>query len=162
MESEQYNDIMWNKGNYLLGQVRALCPDWRQAPQSRDLLAGGSSVAVVVDVEAVVAIVAAAMVPAVVVWRGVDDEVGLGGGVGDREREGDKSSRGADGCGQVTSLQFSGQNSLILMYRYHCRWMERPVGWRTGGSWSACGDHDFTFKMHHFTSGDPALSFTKM
>jgi len=55
-------------------------------------LAGGSSVLVVVvaEVEAVIA-------AGVVVVRGVDEGVGLGGGVGDREWEGDEASSGADG-----------------------------------------------------------------
>jgi len=76
----------------LLGHVRALCPGCRHAPQSRDRLAGGSSVLVVVvaEVEAVIA-------AGVVVVRGVDEGVGLGGGVGDREWEGDEASSGADG-----------------------------------------------------------------
>ena len=63
-------------------------------------MAGGSSVSVVVvaEVEAVIAagVVAAAVVVMVVV-RGVDEAVGLGGGVGDREWEGDEASSGADG-----------------------------------------------------------------
>ena len=28
----------------------------------------------------------------------------------------------------TTSFKFSGQNSLILLYRYHWRWLERPDG----------------------------------
>lgn len=88
----------------------------------------------VVVVEVVAVIVAAVVLEEVEWRRGVDEEVGLGGGVGDGEQEGDKFSGGADGRGHVTSFKFSGQNSLILLYRYHCRWLERPDGWRTGGS----------------------------
>ena len=86
---------------------------------------------VAVTVAAVVA--SAVMVVAVMVRRGVDEGVGVGG-VGDGEREGDESSDGAAGRGHVTSFKFSGQNSLILLYRYHCCWLERPDGGRTGGS----------------------------
>ena len=112
--------------------MHALCPGCRQALQSCALLAGGSSVsgvAVAVEVE-VVAVAVAAMVP---VGRGVD-ELGGGGGAGDGERGGDKPSSGVDGRGHVTSLTFSGQNSRIFSYRYHCRLLERPAGGRTGGS----------------------------
>ena len=71
----------------------ALCPGCRQAPQSRALLAGGSSTPVVIAVEVeVVAVAVAAVVP---VGRGVD-ELG-GGGAGDGEREGDELCSGADG-----------------------------------------------------------------
>ena len=53
-------------------------------------------------------------------------------------------------------------NSPAAMY--HCRWLYRPAGERTGGSSSAFGDHDLSFKIKidRFTSGDPALSLTKM
>ena len=79
---------------------------------------------VVVAVE-VVAVAIAAEVP---VGRGVD-ELGGGDGGGDGEREGGGEPSGReDGRGHVISLTFSGQNSLILSYRYHCRLMERPVG----------------------------------
>ena len=77
----------------------------------------------------VVAVAVAAVVP---VGRGVD-ELGGGGGTGDGER-GDKPSSGVDGRGHVTSLKFSGQNSRIFSYKYHCRLLERPAGGRTGGS----------------------------
>ena len=76
------------------------------------------------------AVAVAAVVP---VGRGVD-ELGGGGGAGDGEREGDKPSSGVDGQGHVTSSKFSGQNSRIFSYRYHCRLLERPAGGRTGGS----------------------------
>ena len=89
---------------------------------------------VVAEVEAVIAAGLVATAVVVVVVRGVDEGVGLGGGVGDREREGDEASGGADGRGHVMSLRSSGQNSLILLYRYHCRWLERPDGGRIGGS----------------------------
>ena len=102
-------------------------------------MAGGSPVSVVVvaEVEAVIAagvVAPVVVVVVVVVVRGVDEGVGLGGGVGDREREGDEASGGADGRGHVMSLRSSRQNSLILLYRYHCRWLERPDGGRIGGS----------------------------
>ena len=87
--------------SYFVGQVRALWLGCRHAPQSLVRLAGGSSV--------------------VVVERGVAEEEGAGGGVGDVEQEGAGSSSDAIGRGHVTSLKFSGQNSLILLYRYHCR-----------------------------------------
>ena len=90
--------------SYFVGQVRALWPGYRHAPQSLVGLAGGSSASVVVVVE-----------------RGVAEGEGAGGGVGDGEREGAGSSSDAVGRGHVTSLKFSGQNSLILLYRYHCR-----------------------------------------
>ena len=151
---------MCNKNNYLLGHVRALCPGCRHAPHSRNRLAGGSFVAVGVVVEEVGVTVGLVVV---VVRRGVDEGVGLGGGGdGDGEREGDELSGGAAGRGHVMSFKFSGQNSRILLNKYHCRWLERPNGVRTGGSWSAFGDHDFIFKIERFTSVDPALSFTKM
>ena len=135
----------------------ALCPGCRQALQSRALLAGGSSVSVVVAVEVVaVAVAVAAVVP---VGRGVDEL--CGGGAGDGERKGDESSSGVDGRRHVTSLKFSGQNSRIFSYRYHCRLLERPAGGRTGGSSSAFGDHNWTFRID-LTSVDPAFSFTKM
>ena len=104
-----------------------------------------------------VAVAVAAVVP---VGRGVD-ELG-GGGAGDGERKGDKPSSGVDGRGHVMSLKFSGQNSRIFSYRHHCRLLERPAGGRTGGSSSAFGDHDWTFRIDLLTSVDPALSFTKM
>ena len=120
-------------------------------------MAGGSStsvvIAVVVEVEAVV------VAAVVLVGRGVEE---LGGGTGDGEHEGDESSGGADGRGHVTSLKLSGQNSLILSCRYHCRLLERPAGHSTGGSGSAFGDHDLTFRIDLFTLVDPAFSFTKM
>ena len=95
--------------SYFVGQVRALWPGCRHAPQSLVRLAGGSSASVVV------------VVVVVVVERGVAEGEGAGGGVGDGEREGAGSSSDAVGRGHVTSLKFSGQNSLILLYRYHCR-----------------------------------------
>ena len=79
----------------------------------------------------VVAVAVAAVVP---VGRGVDELGGGGGGAGDGERGGDKPSCGVNGRGHVTSLKFSGQNSRIFSYRYHCRLLERPAGGRTGGS----------------------------
>ena len=149
-ENENMNKIKFNYDIVLLGNVRALCPGCRQAPQSCAFLAGGSSVEVAVEVEVVVVVVAeAAVVP---VGRGVEE---LGGGTGDGEREEDKSSGGADGRGHVTSLKLSGQNSLILSCRYHCRLLERPAGD------ISLGDHDLTSRIELFTSVDPALSFTK-
>ena len=91
--------------SYFVGQVRALWPGCRHTSQSLVRLAGGSSASVVV----------------VVVERGVAEGEGAGGGVGDGEREGAGSSSDTVGRGHVTSLKFSGQNSLILLYRYHCR-----------------------------------------
>ena len=136
----------------------ALCPGCRQALQSRALLAGGSSVSVVVAVEVEVEMVAVAVAAVVPVGRGVDK---LGdGGARDGERKGDKPSCGVDGRGHVMSLKFSGQNSCIFSYRYHCRLLERPAGGRTGGSSSAFGDHDWTFRIDLLTSVDPALSFS--
>ena len=126
IERENYEHVISIKNNYLLGHVRALYPGCRHAPQSRDRLAGGSSVAVVVVVEVAPAVV--------VVRRGVDEGLELGGGVADGDREGDESSGGAAGRGHVMSFKFSGQNSLILWNKYHCRWLERPDGGRTGGS----------------------------
>ena len=41
--------------------------------------------------------------------------------------------KGVDGCGHIMSLVSSEQNSLILLYRYHCRSNERPDGSMTGG-----------------------------
>ena len=87
---------------------------------------------------------------------------GGGGGVEDGEREGGESSGEPSGSRQVASFKFSGQNSRIFLYRYHCRWLDSPGGGRTGGSSAARGDHDLTFKMHRFISVDPALSFMKM
>ena len=119
------------------------------------LLAGGSSILVVVAVE----VVAVAVAAVVSVGRGVDE---LSGGAGDGDHEGDEHSSGVDGLGHVTSLKFSGQNSRIFSYSYHCRLLERPAGGRTGGSSSAFGDHDWTFRIDIFTLVDPAFSFTKM
>ena len=147
------NESIKLKFNYLLGHRRALCPGCRHAPQSRDRFAGGSSLAeVVVVVE--------------VVRRG-DDEVGGGGGGGGGGVDGvggggGNLSGGAEGRGHVMSFRRSGQNSRILSYRYHCRWLDRPAGDRTGGSSSAFGDHDSSLRMDRFTLGDPALSLTKM
>ena len=62
---------MCNKSSYLLGHVRALCSGCRQAPQSRDLLAGRSSIAVIAI------IVSAVEVVVVVVRRGVDEGLDL-------------------------------------------------------------------------------------
>ena len=87
---------------------------------------------------------------------------GGGGGVGDGEREGGEFSGGSSRSGQVASFEFSGQNSRILLYRYHCRWLDSPGGGRTGGSSAARGDHELSFRMHRFVSVDPALSFMKM
>ena len=42
--------------------------------------------------------------------------------------------RGIDGRGHTRSFVLSGQNSLILSYKYHCRSVERPVGVKTVGS----------------------------
>ena len=112
----------------------ALCPGFRQALQSRALLAGGSSVSgVSVAVAMELEVVAVAVAKVVPVGRGVNELGGGGGGAGDGE-QGDKPSSGADGRGHVTSLKFSGQNSRIFSYRYHCRLLERPAGGRTGGS----------------------------
>ena len=86
-------------------------------------MAGGSSVAVVEVAPAVV-----------VVRRGVDEGFELGGGVGDGDRKCDKSSGGAAGRRHEMSFKFSGQNLQILLNKYHCRWLERPDGGRTGGS----------------------------
>ena len=90
-----------------------------------------------------------------------------GGGVGEGEEVGDggwdgKVSAGSLGSGQVVSFRWSGQNSLILLYRYHCRSSERLDGGRIGGSSSALGDHSFTFCKVLLTSGEPAFSLTKM
>ena len=92
--------------------------------------------------------------------RGVD-EVRIGGGV---DGDGGGSSELSGGRGHVMSFRQSGQNSRILSYRYHCRWLDRPAGERTRGSSSAFGYHDLSFKIKidRFTSGDPVLSLTKM
>ena len=138
------NESINLKFNYLLGHRRALCPGCRHAPQSRDRFAGGSSLAEVVR-------------------RGDDEVGGGGGGVGGVVGGGGGNlSGGAEGRGHVMSFRRSGQNSRILSYRYHCRWLDRPAGDRTGGSSSAFGDHDSSLRMDRFTSGDPALSLTKM
>ena len=76
--------------NYFCGQVRALCCGCRQCPQSLARLpAGGSSLSVVVVV-------------VVVIWvgGGVDEWEG----VADGKREGEGSTDGPPGCGQVVSL----------------------------------------------------------
>ena len=91
---------------------------------SRVRLAGGLLVIVVV----------AARVVVVVVVGVVDGVSGHRGGVGEGERDGGEPSGGAAGLGQVMPFKFSGQYSLTLLYRYHCRWLESPDGRRTGGS----------------------------
>ena len=129
--------------NYFSGHVRALCPGCRQSPQSLARFAvGGSSVLVVV----------------VSVGEGVGDREG----VGDGEWEGEGSCAGSPGWGHVVSFKWSGQNSLIFWYRYHCRCRERPDGGRMGGSWSTLGAQYLSLRMFRFTSVEPALSLTKM
>ena len=52
------------------------------------------------------------------------------------EDSGAGSGSGSPGFGQVTSLHSSGQNSRILLKRYHCLVRERPVGkTRSEGQW---------------------------
>ena len=49
---------------------------------------------------------------------------------------------GAVGLGHTKSLQWSGQNSRILSWRYHCRSSVKPGGTITVGRSAAVGFHD--------------------
>ena len=54
-------------------------------------------------------------------------------------------SRGSDGSGQTKSFVLSGQNSLILLYRYHCLSSGKPGGVITAGRSAGDGLHDVSF-----------------
>ena len=67
---------------------------------------------------------------------------------------------GTAGFGQVVSLHSSGQNSRILLKRYHCRLGERPDGMICSGSSVEVG-HQSCFKILCSTSGESDFTFTK-
>ncbi len=66
---------------------------------------------------------------------------------------------GTDGCGQTVSLSGSGQNGLILSYRYHWRSAFNPRGGTTAGKSSSAAQG--AFRSSNSTSADSLLSLTK-
>ena len=66
---------------------------------------------------------------------------------------------GTPGLGHVTSCASSGQNSLILLKRYHWRLAESPEGVIRSGRSVAVGDHSF-FSSLYSTSGPSDVSRT--
>ena len=64
---------------------------------------------------------------------------------------------GSLGSGQVTSLHSSGQNSLILLKRYHCLGRESPDG---SGRLVGSGLQS-SFRSFMSTSGESDLFLTK-
>ena len=128
-----------------MGQVRVLYPSCRHSPQSLVRFVGGGS-----DGRVLVVFVGGGMLGGVVDRRGSSaGEVG-------------ESPIAWEGLGHVASFIVSGQNSLILSYRYHCRWRDSPDGVRTGGMSSLVGVQPPFFKIFFFSSDDPDLSFTNM
>ena len=102
-----------------LGHFRALCPSSLQIPQSRGRLALVSLSSPVVEA---VAETTEVVVEVAVVGYGVAAALGrtvvAAAGV----------TSGSVGSGQVESLHLSGQNSRILLKRYHCLVRESPDG----------------------------------
>ena len=66
---------------------------------------------------------------------------------------------GTPGLGHVTSCASSGQNSLILLKRYHWQLAESPEGVIRSGRSVAVGDHSF-FSSLYSTSGPSDVSRT--
>ena len=75
--------------------------------------------------------------------------------------EGVVEGSGSSGFGQVTSLHSSGQNSRILLKRYHCLVRERPVGANRSGRSVADGAQS-SLRSFISTSGESLFSLTKM
>ena len=80
----------------------------------------------------------------------MSDIAGLGGA--------DCLRRGTDGRGHTSSRQVSGQYSLILSKRYHCRSADSPEGVTTGGRSVAEGDQS-SLSILNFTSSLSLNSF---
>ena len=67
---------------------------------------------------------------------------------------------GTASFGQVVSLHSCGQNSRILLKRYHCWLSERPDG-RMGSGSSVEVGHQSCFKSLCSTSGESDFNFVK-
>ncbi len=71
--------------------------------------------------------------------------VETGGGAGELRREPEGLAH--SGNGQVRSLP-SVQNSLIFLYKYHCRFASKPFGSTTSGRSDWEGVHEFSLRSY--------------
>ena len=122
-----------------------MCPSL-QIPQSRGRLACGALSSPAVEVMAKAAEVV------VDVLEELEGTEVAAAGVG--------VSSGSLGSGQVMSIHWSGQNSLILLKRYHCRAGESPDGMMHSGRSVGSGLQS-SLRSFTATSGESDFSLTK-